>query len=70
MLEFVIGIFVGGLLYWLFLGRIKYSGTFVIDTRDPMKDVCRLDMDEGLNSIYSKKHISLRIKVYEDDSQK
>lgn len=62
-MEFVIGIFVGGLLYWVFFERKKPSGTFVIDMSDANKDVCRLELDENLNSIYSKKSILLKIKA-------
>lgn len=62
-MEFVIGMFVGGLLYWVFFERKKPSGTFVIDMSDANKDVCRLELDENLNSIYSKKSILLKIKA-------
>lgn len=66
---FVIGILVGLLLYYVFGNRKKSSGTFVIDTTDPMKDICRFEMDESLNSIYSKKQIILKVRVIEDNSQ-
>lgn len=62
-MEFVIGIFVGGLLYWLIFCYKKPSGTFVIDMSDVNKDVCRLELYENLNSIYSKKSILLKIKT-------
>jgi hypothetical protein len=65
-MEFVIGIFVGALLYWVFGERKKASGTFVIDLTDPEKDVCRFEMDENLNSICMKKQIFLNVKVYEN----
>lgn len=68
-MEFVIGMFVGGLVYWLFFERKKPSGTFVIDFTDPAKDVCRFEFDEDLNDIYMKRQIVLNVKVYEDDSQ-
>ena len=68
MLEFLIGIFVGALMYYVFGERKKPSGTFVIDLRDPEKDVCRMDMDESLNDIYEKKQIILSVRVYEEDS--
>ena len=67
-MEFLIGILVGALLYYVFGERKKASGTFVIDLRDPEKDVCRMEMDESLNDIYEKKRIVLNIRVYEDDS--
>ena len=68
MLEFLIGIFVGALMYYVFGERKKPSGTFVIDLRDPEKDVCRMEMDESLNDIYEKKQIRLNVRVYEEDS--
>lgn len=67
-MEFLIGILVGVLLYYVFGERKKASGTFVIDLRDPEKDVCRMEMDESLNDIYEKKRIVLNVRVYEDDS--
>ena len=67
-MEFLIGILVGVLLYYVFGERKKASGTFVIDLRDPEKDVCRIEMDESLNDIYEKKRIVLNVRVYEDDS--
>lgn len=66
MVEFVVGIIVGAILYYAFGARKKSSGTFVIDTTDPMKDICRFEMDESLNDIYSKKHIWLKVKVIEE----
>ena len=67
-MEFLIGILVGALLYYVFGERKKASGTFVIDLRDPEKDVCRIEMDESLNDIYEKKRIVLNVRVYEDNS--
>lgn len=69
-MEFIVGIWVGLLLYYIFGVRKKPSGTFVIDLRDPEKDVCRLEMDDSLNDIYTKKRIILNVRVYEDDSLK
>lgn len=66
---FVIGLFVGGLMFWLFFDRkksTKPSGTFIIDFSDPVKDVCRIELDESLDNIYTKKEIVLRVKTYED----
>ena len=68
MLEFLIGIFMGAVMYYVFGQRKKPSGTFVIDLRDPEKDVCRMEMDESLNDIYEKKQIILNVRVYEEDS--
>ena len=67
---FVLGLMIGALLFYVFVDRKKASGTFVIDTTDPMKDICRFEMDESLNSIYTKKHIMLKVRVIEDNSQK
>ena len=69
-MEFIVGVWVGLLLFYIFGVRKKPSGTFVIDLRDPEKDVCRLEMDDSLNDIYSKKRIILNVRVYEDDSLK
>ena len=69
-MEFIVGIWVGLLLFYVFGVRKKSSGTFVIDLRDPEKDVCRLEMDDSLNDIYSKKQIILNVRVYENDSLK
>ena len=66
MVEFVVGIFIGAILYYVFAERKKPSGTFVIDMSDPMKDICRFEMDESLNTIYSKKLILLKVKVIEE----
>lgn len=68
-MEFLIGIFVGGLLYWVFVDRQKASGSFVVDFRDASSDQpFVLRMDEGLEEICMKKRIILDVKVYEDDS--
>lgn len=64
-MEFLIGIFVGGLLYWLFFEHNKPSGTFIMDFTDPDKDVFRLDLDEDLNDIYKKKQILLKVETHE-----
>lgn len=62
-MDFVIGIVVGIVLSYIFIRFIKKkpSGTFVIDLSDPMKDVCRLELDENIESIYTKKQIILNI---------
>ena len=69
LLFLVIGIGIGGLLYYVLFDRDKAAGTFILDMTDPTKDICRLDLEESLNTIYSKKYIWLRVKVYEDNSQ-
>lgn len=62
-MEFVIGIFVGLILYYIFGERKKSSGTFVMDFSDPTKDSCKLELDEDLNTIYQKKYIYLKVKT-------
>lgn len=68
-MEFLIGIFVGALLYWVFVDRKHKVGSFVIDFSDPMKDVCRLELDEDINVIYTMKDITLKVKTTRDISQ-
>lgn len=63
-MDFIIGILVGGLLFYVFSERKKPSGTFIIDLSDPAKDVCRLELDENLNEIYEKKQIILNVKTF------
>lgn len=63
-MEFAIGIIVGLLLHFVFGERKKPSGTFFIDFTDPDKDVCRLELSENLNDIYTKKRITLNVKIF------
>lgn len=65
-MEFVIGIIVGALLYYVFGERKKVSGTFTIDLTEDAKEPIQLKMDEGLNSIYSKKHVIFKVRILED----
>lgn len=68
-MEFLIGIFVGGLLYWLFINRKKSSGVFTIDLSDPMNDdVCKVTLYENLNEISMKKRIIIEVKTVMDNS--
>ena len=69
MIEFIIGIGAGLLLYYVFGSRRKYDGAYVIDLSDPMKDVCRLELDNGPLSAWDKKYITLQVKTYGDISQ-
>lgn len=69
-MDFIIGIFVGGLLFWLFFDHKKPSGTFIIDFSDVDKDFCTLQLDKDLNELYSKKSILLRVKTFDYNSQK
>ena len=67
----VIGMIVGGgITYVTIISELKPSGTFVIDVSDPMKDICRFEMDESLDSIYSKKQILLNVRTYAEFSPK
>lgn len=69
-MEFLIGIFVGAFLYWVFAERKQASGSFIINMDDPMDETFKIEMYDSLNEIYSKKHIMLNVKVYEDNSLK
>lgn len=67
-MEFLIGyfggLFIGILLFYIFNKRKQRpSGVFVMDFSDPLKDVCRLELSEDLNSIYTKKSIVLNIQA-------
>lgn len=68
-MEFLIGIFVGGFLFWLFFDHKRPSGTFVIDFSDARKDICRLELDEHLDDIYGKKSVLLRVRTIAFQSQ-
>lgn len=68
-MEFLIGIFVGAFLYWVFTERKKTSGSFIVDFRDSSSEQpFVISMDDSLEEICMKKHIVLDVKVYEDDS--
>lgn len=71
----LVGIFVGAVLgIIVYPGKKtdnqKPSGTFVIDFSDPLKDICRLELAEGLESLYSKKQMTLTIETHGEDSLK
>ena len=63
LIGFVFGLFSTGLFVYFIHKRKKPSGSFVIDFSDPMKDVCRLELDESIDSIYEKKRVVLNIKT-------
>lgn len=68
-MEFIIGVFIGGLLYWLFIDRKKASGVFTIDLSDPMNDdICGFTLYENLNDLSMKKRMIIDIKTIFDDS--
>ena len=74
-MEFVIGIIVGFLIgatsFKLYTDKKnkKVSGSFIMDFTDPTKDICRLELEESLDSIYSKKRISLNVITHENSQQ-
>lgn len=68
-MNFWLGVLAGILLCYILEKSKKPSGTFVMDLTDPDKDICRLEMDDSLNTIYTKKQIILNVKVYEDNSR-
>lgn len=68
-MEFLIGIFVGGLLFWLFVDHKKPSGKLIIDFRDVAKPPINLKLDEHIDDIYGKKSILLKVETYDYESQ-
>jgi len=67
----LIGVIIGILVTCYTIKKVsKPSGTFVIDVSDPMKDICNLQLDETLDSIFSKKKIILRVKTFTENSPK
>lgn len=68
-MEFLIGIFVGGLLFWLFVDRKKPSGKIIIDFRDIAETPLTLRLDEHIDDIYRKKSIMLEVVTYDYESQ-
>jgi hypothetical protein len=65
----IVGLVIGLIMHVIFSRKPKTSGSFIMDFSDPLKDVCRLDLTEDLNSIYGKKYIVLAVETHEDDSQ-
>lgn len=68
-MEFLIGIFVGGLLFWLFADHKKPSGKIVIDFRDVSQTPLTLKLDEHIDDIYRKKSILLKVETHDYESQ-
>lgn len=68
-MDFLIGIFVGGLLFWLFVDRKKPSGKIIIDFRDAAATPLTLKLDEHIDDIYMKKSILLKVETYDYESQ-
>lgn len=67
-MDFVIGIFVGGLLFWLFVDRKKPSGKIIIDFRDVSQTPLTLKLDEHIDDIYRKKSILLKVETHDYES--
>lgn len=68
-MEFLIGIFVGGLLFWVFVDRKKPSGKIIIDFRDVAQTPLTLKLDEHIDDIYRKKSILLKVETHDYESQ-
>lgn len=68
-MDFVIGIFVGALLFWLFVDRKKPSGKIIIDFRDTAETPLTLRLAEHIDDIYRKKSILLKVETYDYESQ-
>lgn len=68
-MDFLIGIFVGGLLFWLFVDRKKPSGKIIIDFRDIAETPLTLKLDEHIDDIYRKKSILLKVETHDYESQ-
>lgn len=67
----LIGVIIGvAVTCYVFKKTSKPSGSFIIDVSDPMKDICNLQLDETLDSIFSKKKIILRVKTFTENSPK
>lgn len=69
-MEFLIGIFVGGFLFWLIVDRKKPSGKIIIDFRDNVETPLTLRLSEHIDDIYRKKSILLNVETYDYESQK
>ena len=68
-MNFLLGCLVGLLIGVTFMQIIikkpeEASGTFYIDFSDPVKDVCRLDLEKDINDIYNKPHIVLNVETH------
>jgi hypothetical protein len=63
-MEFAIGLFVGALLFWLFVDRKKVSGEFIIDCSDPLNDeFCTLRLYDHIDTIWNKKTITVKVRT-------
>lgn len=64
LIGILVGIAVSSILFIIFLRSKKVSGSFIIDFTDPMKDVCRIELEEDLDVICNKKQIIFKVKTY------
>lgn len=64
LIGILVGITVSSILFIIFLRSKKVSGSFIIDFTDPMKDVCRIELEEDLDAICKKKQIIFKVKTY------
>lgn len=69
-MEFLIGIFVGGFLYWVFAERKRSSGSFIVNMSDPMDETLKIEMYDSISEVCSKKQILLDVKILNEDSLK
>lgn len=60
-MDFVVGIVVGLLLYYVFGVRKHISGTFVVI--DLHEGLCGLDVTDDFISIVNKKEVTFKVKV-------
>lgn len=64
-MEFLLGVLIGALLYYIFAERKKSSGTFIIDLTN--NELCKVTMYENLNDVYFKDRIILDVKIIDDE---
>ena len=66
-MELLIGVLVGALAFYtiqcLCKKKTKPSGTFIVNMSDPEDETCKLEFDENLNDICTKKQFVLNVKV-------
>lgn len=70
IIAYLLGCLNAVLFVYIYNKMRKPSGTFIMDFSNPDEDgFCKLVMDEDLNSIYTKKEITLRIETKDFNSQ-
>lgn len=66
-MEFIVGIIVGLILYYVFGERKKISGTFfVIDLGEGL---CGVELSEDIRSICTKKEITFKVKLDDNSAE-